>query len=202
MSAGFQRQPLVLASASAARRALMAGVGLSVDLQPADLDEEGLRQANPDLGPAEMAVRLAEAKAVAVSGIRPGVLVLGGDQILDDDGVIVSKADNLADIAARLRGFRGRTHRLHSGAALARDGQVVWRCVDTAALTVRDFSEAWLAAYLEAEGSGLTGVVGGYRLEGPGAQLFSRIDGDYFTVLGLPLWAVLEALREQGVIDR
>jgi predicted house-cleaning NTP pyrophosphatase (Maf/HAM1 superfamily) len=129
-------------------------------------------------------------------------LVLGGDQILDDDGVIVSKADNLVDIAARLRGFRGQTHHLHSGAALARDGQVVWRHVDTAALTVRDFSEAWLATYLEAEGAALTGVVGGYRLEGPGAQLFSRIDGDYFTVLGLPLWAVLEALRHQGVIDR
>ena len=202
MKAGFQRQPLVLASASAARRDLMAGVGLAVDLQPADLDEEGLRQANPDLGPADMAVRLAEAKAVAVSRMRPGVLVLGGDQILDEDGAIVSKADDLEAIAARLRGFRGRTHHLHSAAALARDGQIVWRHVDTAALTVRDFSEAWLATYLEAEGSALTGVVGGYRLEGPGAQLFSRIDGDYFTVLGLPLWAVLETLRDQGVIDR
>jgi len=202
VSAGFQRQPLVLASASAARRALMAGVGLTVDLQPADLDEEGLRQANPELEPAEMAVRLAEAKAVAVSRMRPGVLVLGGDQILEDDGAIVSKADDLEAIAARLRGFRGRTHHLHSGAALAQDGQVVWRNVDTAALTVRDFSDAWLATYLEAEGATLTGVVGGYRLEGPGAQLFSRIEGDYFTVLGLPLWAVLEALREQGVIDR
>lgn len=202
MSPAFQRQPLVLASASAARRALMAGVGLSVELQPADLDEEGLRQANPDLGPADMAVRLAEAKAVAVSQMRPGVLVLGGDQILDEDGEIVSKADDLVAIAARLRGFRGRTHHLHSGAALARDGAVVWRHVDTAALTVRDFSEAWLATYLEAEGAALTGVVGGYRLEGPGAQLFSRIDGDYFTILGLPLWAVLEALRDQGVIDR
>lgn len=202
MSAGFQRQPLVLASASAARRALMAGVGLTVDLQPADLDEEGLRQSNPDLAPADMAVRLAEAKAVAVSRMRPGVRVLGGDQILDDDGVIVSKADDLEAIAARLRGFRGRTHHLHSGAALALDGQVLWRHADTAALTVRDFSEAWLATYLEAEGAALTGVVGGYRLEGPGAQLFSRIDGDYFTILGLPLWAVLEALRDQGVIDR
>ncbi|MAL88297.1 MULTISPECIES: Maf family protein [unclassified Brevundimonas] len=202
MSAGFQRQPLVLASASAARRTLMAGVGLTVDLQPADLDEEGLRLANPDLGPADMAVCLAEAKAVVVSRMRPGVLVLGGDQILEDDGVIVSKADDLKEIAARLRGFRGRTHHLHSGAALARDGAVVWRHVDTAALTVRAFSEAWLATYLEAEGAALTGVVGGYRLEGPGAQLFARIEGDYFTVLGLPLWAVLEALRDQGVIDR
>ncbi|MFW2341891.1 Maf family protein [Brevundimonas sp.] len=202
MSAGFQRQPLVLASASGARRALMAGVGLSVDLQPADLDEEGLRQAHPDLGPADMAVRLAEAKAVAVSRMRPGVLVLGGDQILEDNGAIVSKAETLDAVAARLRGFRGRTHHLHSGAALARDGQVVWRHVDSAALTVRDFSETWLATYLEAEGSSLTGVVGGYRLEGPGSQLFSRIEGDYFTVLGLPLWAVLEALRDQGVIDR
>jgi len=202
MSAGFQRKPLVLASASAARRALMAGVGLTVDLQPADLDEEGRRQANPDLGPADMAIRLAEAKAVAVSRIRPGVLVLGGDQILDEGGAIVSKAESLDAIAARLRGFRGRTHHLHSGTALARDGAVVWRHVDTAALTVRDFSEAWLTTYLEAEGTALTGVVGGYRLEGPGAQLFSRIEGDYFTVLGLPLWAVLEALRDQGVIDR
>jgi len=202
MRAGFQRQSLVLASASAARRALMAGVGLTVDLQPADLDEEGVRQANPDLGPADMAVRLAEAKAVAVSRMRPGVLVLGGDQVLDDDGEIVSKADDLVAIAARLRGFRGRTHHLHSGAALARDGAVFWRHVDTAALTVRDFSDAWLATYLETEGTALTDVVGGYRLEGPGAQLFSRIEGDYFTVLGLPLWAVLDALREQGVIAR
>lgn len=202
MMTGFQRQPLVLASASVARRALMAGVGLSVELHPADLDEEAVRQSRSHLSPAAMAVALAEAKALAVSRIRPGILVLGGDQILEDDGVIVSKANTLPEIAARLRGFRGGTHHLHSGAALARDGAVIWQGVDSAALTVRNFSERWLETYLAAEGAALTGVVGGYRLEGPGAQLFERIEGDYFTVLGLPLPAVLEALREHGVLDR
>jgi len=202
VTGGFQRQALILASASAARRALMAGAGLSVELQPADLDEEAIRMAHPRLGPADMALCLAEAKAVAVSRMRPGVLVLGGDQILDDAGSVVSKARSLDEVAARLKGLRGRTHHLHSGAALARDEVVVWRHVDTAALTVRNFSDAWLATYLQAEGAALTGVVGGYRLEGPGAQLFDRIEGDYFTVLGLPLWAVLDALRVHGVIDR
>lgn len=202
MSGGFQRQPLILASASAARRALMAGVGLSVELHPADLDEEAIRQAHADLSPARQAVQLAKAKARAVSQAHPGVLVLGGDQILEDDGTVESKADDLAAVADRLRGFRGRTHHLHSGAALALDGQIVWSAVDTAALTVRDFSDAWLETYLAAEGPALTSVVGGYRLEGPGAQLFRRIEGDYFTILGLPLWAVLDALRDQGVIDR
>ena len=202
MTAGLQHQPLVLASASAARRDLMAGVGLSVELQPVSLDEEALRRSRPDLSPARMAVFLAEAKALAVSRLRPGVLILGGDQILEHAGAALGKANSMAEVAARLKDFRGRTHHLHSGAALAQDGAVVWHGVDTASLTVRNFSDDWLEAYLTAEGSTLNGVVGGYRLEGPGAQLFEQIKGDYFTVLGLPLWAVLDALRDRGVIGR
>lgn len=196
----LQRAPLLLASASVARRAMMRDVGIEPELMPADLDEDRIRRDHPGLAPFDMAGVLAEAKAMAVSRLRPGRLVLGGDQILEADGKIVSKARDLAAVEARLKQFRGRAHSLHSAAALARDGVVVWRHTDTAILHVRAFSDDFLQAYLQAEGEVLTTVVGGYRLEGPGAQLFDRIEGDYFTVLGLPLRPVLQALRDQGVL--
>ena len=122
------------------------------------------------------------------------------DQTLTFDGGLVSKAVSLESARERLKAMRGRTHQLHSGAALATKGQIVWSGVDTVQMRMRDFSDAFLDAYLAAEGEALLSCVGSYRLEGLGSQLFEAVDGDYFTVLGLPLWPVLKELRRAGVI--
>ena len=191
---------LVLASGSAARRAMLAGAGVPFTVQVADVDEPALKAGLTDVAPDELAMELARAKALAVSRYHPGAWVLGADQTLAFDGGLVSKAPSLAAARARLATMRGRSHQLHSGAALARDGRLVWSGVETATLTMRDFSDAFLDAYLAAEGEALLACVGAYRLEGMGSQLFEAVEGDYFTVLGLPLWPVLAELRRAGVL--
>ena len=128
---------------------------------------------------------------------RPG-FVIGSDQTLDLDGALYDKAEDLAAARARLQLLRGRTHRLHSAVVVARDGAPIWREVVTASLTMRDFSDAFLEAYLANEGEAALGSVGCYRLEGAGAQLFSKIEGDYFAILGLPLMGLLDLLRRHG----
>ena len=189
---------LILASKSAARRAMLENAGVPFVVQVADVDEDALK--TPGVDPAELAVELARAKALAVSRHDPEAWVLGADQTLAFDGGLISKAPTLAAARARLSAMRGRSHSLHSGAALAHKGQVVWSGLDTAEMKVRAFSDAFLDAYLAAEGEGLLACVGSYRLEGMGAQLFDAVQGDYFTVLGLPLWPVLTELRRVGVI--
>lgn len=189
---------LILASKSPARRAMLENAGVPFVVQVADVDEDALK--TPGVDPAELAVELARAKALAVSRHDPEAWVLGADQTLAFDGGLVSKAPTLAAARARLSAMRGRSHNLHSGAALAHKGQVVWSGLDTAEMKVRAFSDAFLDAYLAAEGEGLLACVGSYRLEGMGAQLFDAVQGDYFTVLGLPLWPVLTELRRVGVI--
>ena len=189
---------LILASKSAARRAMLENAGVPFVVQVADVDEDALK--TPGVDPAALAVDLARAKALAVSRHDADAWVLGADQTLAFDGGLVSKAPTLAAARERLSAMRGRTHQLYSGAALARNGQVVWSGVDTVEMKVRAFSDAFLDAYLAAEGEGLLACVGSYRLEGMGAQLFDAIDGDYFTVLGLPLWPVLSELRRSGVL--
>ena len=189
---------LILASKSAARRAMLSDAGVPFVVQVADVDEDALK--TPGVDPVELAVELARAKALAVSRHDADAWVLGADQTLAFDGGLVSKAATLAAARERLSAMRGRTHQLHSGAALARNGQVVWSGVDTVEMKMRDFSDAFLDAYLAAEGEGLLSCVGSYRLEGLGAQLFEAVEGDYFTVLGLPLWPVLAELRRAGVI--
>ena len=191
---------LILASKSAARREMLAGAGVSFDVRVADVDEDAVKAGFDPADAAALAEDLARAKALAVSRLEPGAWVLGADQTLAFDGGLVSKAPDLAAARARLSAMRGRVHHLHSGAALARGGAVVWSGVDTAEMRVREFSDAFLDGYLAAEGEALLACVGSYRLEGMGAQLFDRIAGDYFTVLGLPLWAVLDQLRRHGVI--
>lgn len=192
--------PLILASKSAARREMLTGASVPFEVRVADVDEDAVKAGFDPAEAAALAEALARVKAVAVSRTEPGAWVLGGDQTLAFDGGLVSKAPDLAAAGARLSSMRGKVHHLHSGAALARDGHVVWSGVDTAGMHVRNFSDAFLDAYLDTEGEALLACVGAYRLEGMGAQLFERIEGDYFTVLGLPLWAVLDQLRRHGVI--
>lgn len=189
---------LILASKSAARRAMLTDAGVPFAVQVADVDEDALK--TPGVDPVELAVELAQAKALAVSRHDADAWVLGADQTLSFEGGLVSKAPTLQAARERLSAMRGRSHQLHSGAALARNGQVVWSGVDTVEMKVRDFSDAFLDAYLAAEGEGLLACVGSYRLEGLGSQLFEAVEGDYFTVLGLPLWPVLAELRRAGVI--
>lgn len=191
---------LILASKSAARRSMLADAGVPFTVQVADVDEDVVKAAHDPADAAGLAVELARVKALAVSRRDPDAWVLGADQTLAFDGGLVSKAPSLAAARARLAEMRGRDHQLHSGAALACNGQVVWSGVDTATMRMRGFSDAFLDAYLAAEGEALLGSVGSYRLEGLGAQLFEAVHGDYFTVLGLPLWPVLAELRRAGVL--
>ena len=191
---------LILASKSAARRAMLEGAGVPFSVQVADVDEDAVKATHDPADAAGLAIELARVKALAVSRHDPEAWVLGGDQTLAFAGGVVSKAASMTAARAQLAAMRGRGHQLHSGAALARNGQVVWSGVDTVTLRVRDFSDAFLDAYLAAEGDGLLTSVGSYRLEGMGAQLFEAVEGDYFTVLGLPLWPVLAELRRAGVL--
>ncbi|MGV8929217.1 MAG: Maf family protein [Brevundimonas sp.] len=191
---------LVLASKSAARRAMLADAGVIFSIQVADVDEDAVKATHDPADAAGLAVELARVKALSVSRHDTDAWVLGADQTLAFDGGLVSKARSIDAARNSLMSMRGRVHHLHSGAALARNGQVVWSGVDTVTMRVRDFSTAFLEAYLAAEGQGLLACVGAYRLEGMGAQLFEAVEGDYFTVLGLPLWPVLAELRRVGVL--
>ncbi|HEX4861703.1 MAG TPA: nucleoside triphosphate pyrophosphatase [Rhizomicrobium sp.] len=191
---------LVLASASTSRARVLSEAGVAFAVQPAQLDEDAVKASGMDAQ--AVAARLAEMKAQHVSASRPGDLVLGADQVLVCEGAILSKAQTLSDAAAQLKFLRGKTHTLVSALALARGGAVAWRHAEAARLRMRDFSDAFLDSYLKAEGEAVLGSVGCYRLEGPGAQLFDSVEGDYFSILGLPLLPLLAALREQGVIAR
>ncbi len=193
--------PIVLASGSATRARLLRDAGLAFEAALPTLDEQAAKQALVAQGrsPAQVAGALAEAKALAVSTARAG-LVIGADQTLDLDGRLMDKPRDLMDARRQLSALRGRRHRLHSALAVAEDGAVVWRHLDTAVMEVRAFSAAFLDAYLDREGAAILGCVGCYRLEGEGVQLFQRIEGDYFTVLGLPLPALLAFLRQRRAL--
>lgn len=196
-------RPLILASASAARAALLKGAGLEFRACPADLDERRIRDRGLAAGyrPCRIARDLAIAKAHAVAGSIPGALVLGSDQVLFHGSRLVSKPSDRAEARAQLLQLRGATHRLISAAALVRDGTLCWDHSQSVEMTMRDFSDAFLDDYLDRVGDSVLAAVGAYHLEGLGAQLFTRIDGDYFTVLGLPLLAVLQALRDIGYVN-
>jgi septum formation protein len=192
---------IVLASQSAARRAVLTGAGVPFEPTVAGVDEDAVKASllAEGAGPREVADALAELKAIRVSAKRPE-LVIGADQTLDLEGRLYDKVENLPAARERLKGLRGRAHRLHSAVVVAKDGAPIWREVVTARLTMRDFSDAFLDDYLAREGEAALGSVGCYRLEGPGAQLFSRIEGDYFAILGLPLLGLMELLRRHGVL--
>lgn len=192
--------PLVLASKSAARSALLTGAGLTFDTAAPGVDEEAAKAAlvADGAGPREIADALAEMKALKVSRRRPEALTIGADQTLDLDGELIDKAPDLATARARLQQLRGRTHVLHAAVVVALDGRPIWRELKSARLKMRDFSDAYLDAYLQREGSHILGSVGCYRMEGEGIQLFERVDGDHFTILGLPLLGLLDLLRRYG----
>lgn len=194
---------LILASESAARAALLRAAGVRVTVDPARLDEAAVKAAmTAEAAPArDLADTLAELKASRVSQRHPGVLTLGADQVLVCDGVLFDKPRDRAEARSHLLRLRGRTHHLLSAAVIARDGAPLWRHIGQARLTMRPFGDAFLVSYLAAEGAEVLGSVGAYRLEGRGSQLFSAVEGDYFTVLGLPLLAVLDFLRVQGVLE-
>ena len=190
---------VILASKSAARRAVLDGAGVRYEALVAGVDEEAVKAGllAEGAGPRDIADALAELKAVRVSRGRPE-FVIGSDQTLDLDDELYDKAETLEAARARLKLLRGKTHKLHSAVVVAKEGAPIWREVVTASLTMRDFSDAFLEDYLASEGEHALGSVGCYRLEGPGAQLFSKIEGDYFAILGLPLMGLLDLLRRHG----
>ncbi|TAJ71281.1 MAG: septum formation protein Maf [Phenylobacterium sp.] len=190
---------IILASKSAARRAVLDGAGVAYEATVAGVDEESVKASllAEGHGPRDIADALAELKAIRVSRAKPG-FVIGADQTLDLGGTLYDKADDLDAARARLRLLRGKTHKLHSAVVVAKEGAPIWRELVSASLTMRDFSDAFLEDYLKSEGPHALGSVGCYRLEGPGAQLFSKIEGDYFAILGLPLMGLLDLLRRHG----
>jgi septum formation protein len=194
--------PLLLASASATRRALLADAGLAVDAEAAGVDERAVERSIDEkaLGPADLALHLAAAKALAVSRRHPDRLVLGADQVLDLGGVVAHKPGDRATARAQLLALSGRTHALHSAGAVARGGALVDSFVDTARLTMRPLSEAAIAAYLDLLSPEVLGSVGVYQVEGLGIHLFERIEGQHATILGLPLLPLLSSLRRLGAL--
>ena len=192
---------IILASKSAARRAVLTGAGVPFEVSVAGVDEDAVKNAMLAEGasPRDVADALAELKAIKVSRSKPG-FVIGSDQTLEFEGKLYDKAETVDGAAERLRTMRGKPHKLHSAVVVAKDGAPIWREIVSATLTMRDFSDAFLASYLELEGEEALGSVGCYRLEGPGAQLFSKIEGDYFAILGLPLMGLLDLFRRHGVL--
>jgi septum formation protein len=194
--------PFVLASGSASRAQILHAAGVPFSGQPAQIDEDVVKIAMHGESGQAIAEALAERKALHISTMHPHTLVLGADQVLMLGDTLVSKADTLEAATAQLRTLCGQPHQLISALVLAKGGAPVWRHTDIATLRMRDFSDAFLDAYLRAESDALLGSVGCYRLEGLGAQLFERIEGDYFSILGLPLLPLLAALRDHGVLER
>lgn len=192
---------LVLASGSASRRAMLKDAGVPFEVLPARVDEDAVKDALADIPPRDLADRLAELKAIQVSGQLPGALVLGSDSIVVlADGRLLSKPGSREEAAEHLRALSGTVADLWSAAVIAENGRPVWRHVERARLHVRTLSDAFLYRYLDAEWPAIAGCVGCFRIEGPGVQLFDRVDGSHFTILGMPLLAVLGYLRTRGVL--
>lgn len=191
----LNRRPLILASASSARRSMLEAVGLKFRVVQPPLDEAALKAEIMDLPPADLAAVLAAAKAEAASRLHAGTLVIGADQVLELDGELFSKPASLAAARLQLRRLRGKTHRLHSAFALAEDGATIARGYASASLTMRSFSDEFLHRYLGLVGNSVSSTVGAYQIEGFGLQLFSAIDGEHTTILGMPMLPLLEELR-------
>lgn len=196
-------QPLILASASVVRLQLLQNAGLAVVAQPARVDEVAAREAmaHEQAKPRDVADALAEMKAMKVARSHPTGLVLGCDQTLALDNTILSKPLDKGDARTQLLALRGRSHELHSAIVLFHEGRPVWRHLGSAKLTMRSFTDTYLDAYLERNWPEVSGSVGSYMLEGEGIRLFSEIEGDYFSILGLPLVPLLSYLCLRGFIE-
>jgi len=192
---------LVLASTSPSRRQLMANAGLSFEIDPSGLDEEEVTRSllAQRSSPQEIAEALAEMKALRVSQRRPGAFVVGGDSTLAVSGRLFNKPPDMQAARKQLLALRGQTHELFSSVVVAKNGARLWHWNERARLTMRSFNEAFLDAYLARAGDAVLTSVGAYQLEGLGAHLFSRVDGDYFTILGLPLLPLLSFLAGHGI---
>jgi septum formation protein len=196
-------RPIILASKSRSRAAVLAAAGVAFEAVGSDVDEAAAKEELLARGasPRQIAKALAALKAEAVSRARPEALVIGADQTLDLDGALVDRAATLEEGCARLQALRGRRHILHAALVLAEAGRIVWRWIESPALSLRDVSDSFLASYVRRNREAVLGSVGGYHLEGEGAQLFERVEGDYFAILGLPLLPLLAELRRRGALD-
>jgi septum formation protein len=198
------RPPLILASGSKSRARLLEAAGLAFIIEPPGLDEATMRQAvsgKKSLSPHDVAEILARAKAEAVSELAPKAYVIGGDQVLALGDAILSKPDSMEAARRQLLDLSGKMHRLHTAVAVAARGETIWAETTVATLTMRKLSPQLIGRYLAAAGDEVLNSVGAYQLEGLGVQLFEKIDGDYFSILGLPLLPLLDTLRREGVID-
>ena len=193
---------LILASASASRIAMLQSAGLTLKQEPAGVDEDMVKRSLKAEGAdaAHVALTLGDLKAQQISRRNPDAFVIGADQMLECNGVWFDKPPDLDHARGHLQALRGKTHQLITAAVIVRAGGRIWQHVDRASLTMRDFSDGFVDAYLAKTGEEVCSTVGAYRLEGLGAQLFSRVEGDFFTILGLPLLPLLDFLRGHGIV--
>ena len=196
-------EKIILASGSPFRKTMLVNAGLDIEAVPADVDERALEAPlkDSDVSPEDVASILAEAKATEVSERRPGALVLGCDQTLSLGDEVFHKPADMEGARRHLLALSGKTHQLNSAAVLCRNGEVLWRHVGIASLTMRKLDPAFIGRHLARVGAKALGSVGAYQIEGEGIQLFEKIEGDYFTIVGLPLLPVLKELRDLGAID-
>ena len=194
-------ETIILASGSPFRKAMLINAGLDIEAVPADVDERALEAPLQGVSPEDVAAILAEAKATEVSERKPGALVLGCDQTLSLGDEVFHKPADMEGARRHLLALSGKTHQLNSAAVLVRDGAVLWRHVGIASLTMRKLDPAFIGRHLARVGAKALSSVGAYQIEGEGIQLFEKIEGDYFTIVGLPLLPVLKELRALGAID-
>jgi nucleoside triphosphate pyrophosphatase len=194
-------QPLILASQSRARQMLLANAGIDHEAIPAAIDERTVQEQSGLQRPADVAALLALEKARVVAATHPGRIVLGADQTLALGDRLFDKPAGRVEAAEQLRSLSGRTHQLHSAIALIDDGRLIGQWVSAARMTMRRLTDHGIETYLDAAGDAVTTSVGAYQLEGLGVHLFERVEGDHFTILGLPLMTLLPILRDKGLID-
>ena len=198
------RSPLILGSSSKTRARILERAGLEFRALAPDLDETAMRAAMGDenaLDPSDVAEVLARAKAEAISHLAREAIVVGGDQVLSMDGRIFGKPGSMEEARTQLLDLSGKTHQLHTSLALAKNAVTVWAETDVVTLTMRRLSPEFIGRYLATSGEAVLGSVGAYQIEALGIQLFEKIDGDFFSILGLPLLPLLDALRREGAIE-
>jgi septum formation protein len=194
------KYPLILASQSRARQALLANAGIDFEAVPTDIDERQVQHTSGLSAPGDIAALLARRKALSVSARQPGRFVVGADQTLARGARLFVKPDGRAQAAEQLRALAGGSHELHSAVAVARDGAILFEDISIARMTMRQLGEPEIDAYLDAAGEAVTTSVGAYQLEGLGVHLFDHIEGDHFTILGLPLLPLLAFLRSERLL--